>query len=84
MLIVMKAGNLPHGKGCFPGRQQPHARLRIVVKMAVAAVHGVGLHRQRRVALHPGIGVRHDPVSILFQQKAGMSQPGNLHSMGLL
>lgn len=71
-------------EGALPGGQQPDTVHSVMVKMMVAAIDCMGLRLQRRIAFHPGIRVRHDPVAILFQQKTGMSQPGYAHMYVLL
>ena len=68
-LVVVEGLDLPDLEGALPGRQQLDAVHRIVVKVMMAAVDRVGLRLQRRIPLHSGVGVRHDPVAVLFQQK---------------
>ena len=83
-LVVVEGLDLPDLEGALPGRQQLDAVHRIVVKVMMAAVDRVGLRLQRRIPLHSGVGVRHDPVAVLFQQKTGMSQPCYAHTHFLL
>ena len=78
-LVVVAGLHLPDGEGALPPRQQLHPVHRVVVEVVVAAKYLMGLYPQVRVALHAGVGVRDDPVSVLLQHKAGVSQPGQFH-----
>ena len=55
-----------------------------VVAVLVAAIDGVGLGGGVRQALHPLVGVYHNPVSAALQGKTGVAQPCNDHCIILL
>ena len=83
-LGVVKRGDLPDGERTLPGRQHPHRLHGVVVKVLVAAKHLMRGGLQGRVTLHTGVGVQQNGISVLLQQKAGVSQPGELHDKSSL